>query len=280
MPDPVRLLATLSRAVEAHRSTPGRRGRLVDLEGSEVLIAGDLHGNLENFRRILQRAALDRFPNRHLILQELIHGPFEYATGGDRSHQLFDLAAALKLQYPARFHFLAGNHEMAQFTGRHVMKNDRDLNALFLDGLATAYGERADEVHAAYRDVFLALPMALRTANRVWISHSLPAANRLEAFAVSMLEREDVPESEWHPGGSLYSLAWGRDVSAANARAFLEKVDADLLITGHVPCEEGFQVPNDRQLILDSLGVPAATCLFPIDRPLSHAELIAGVELL
>ena len=67
-------------------------------------------------------------------------------------------------------------------------------------------------------------------------------------------------------------------MTAANAAAFLQKVDADLLITGHVPCENGFDVPNDRQLILDSLGSPACYCLFPTDRPITHAELIACVK--
>jgi len=37
-------------------------------------------------------------------------------------------------------------------------------------------------------------------------------------------------------------------------------------------------VPNDRQLILDSLGTPAGYCLFPTNRPLSHAELLQHVR--
>jgi hypothetical protein len=57
-------------------------------------------------------------------------------------------------------------------------------------------------------------------------------------------------------------------------------LDADLLITGHIPCDRGFDLPNDRQLVLDSLGTPAAYCLFPTDRPLTHAELIAHVSTL
>jgi hypothetical protein len=55
---------------------------------------------------------------------------------------------------------------------------------------------------------------------------------------------------------------------------FLEKVDADLLITGHIPCERGFEVPNARQVILDCMSAPAGYCLFPADRPLSHQELV------
>ena len=43
---------------------------------------------------------------------------------------------------------------------------------------------------------------------------------------------------------------------------------------------DGFDVPNDRQVILDSLGSPAAYCLFPADRPLTHDELLACVKTL
>jgi hypothetical protein len=281
MPDPDRLLATLSRSARAHRETPGRRGRLVELQDvDDVLVAGDLHGNLENFRRLLQRADLATHPRRHLVLQEIIHGAAEYVNGSDRSHQLFDVVAALKCQYPSRVHLLPGNHEVAQFTDRLVMKNDRPLNLLFYQGIETAYCDRAQEVYAAYGEVCMSLPLALRTPNRVFLSHSLPNARQLESFDLTILEREEVPESEWLPGGSFYALLWGRDVSQANAEAFLQKVDADLLISGHIPCDNGYNTPNDRQLILDSVSEPAAYCLFPTDRPLTHQQLTACVALL
>ena len=62
MPDPVRLLRTLRQAIQAVRDTPGRKGRLVSLqEVCEVMVVGDLHGNVENFRQVLQKAAL-QFP--------------------------------------------------------------------------------------------------------------------------------------------------------------------------------------------------------------------------
>jgi hypothetical protein len=135
-------------------------------------------------------------------------------------------------------------------------------------------------VYAAYLDLFAVAPLALRTANRVFLSHSLPSRKRLETFDPAVLEQDEAAPEELAPGGSVYSLLWGRDASADTAAAFLRRVDADLLITGHIPCDEGFAVPNDRQLILDSLGEPACTCLFPAGRPLTHAELVAGVAAL
>jgi Calcineurin-like phosphoesterase len=280
MPDPDRLLRTLAQASKAFRDTPGRRGHLVCLEDAdEVLVAGDLHGNVENFRRILTTADLAQRPRRHLVLQELVHGPYRYPTGGDKSHQLVDLLAALKCQFPARVHLLLGNHELAQWTNHWIAKAEQDLNELFRAGVEFAYAGRANEIYAAYLELFAAVPLAVRTPNRVFLSHSLPTAGRLEAFDAGRLSQDGVDAKDLGPGGFVYALVWGRDTKPATVTTFLQKVDADLLITGHIPCPEGYAVPNDRQLILDSLGSPAAYCLFPTNHALSHSELVGYVRL-
>jgi hypothetical protein len=281
MPDPDRLLATLRRAADACRTTPGRHGHFVELhDADEVLVAGDLHGNLTNFRKVLTLAALDRHPRRHLVLQEVVHGPHRYPGGGDRSHQALDLVAALKCQFPRRCHFLLGNHELAQLTGRRVLKNDEDLNRLFLDGVLCAYPHHVEAVVVAYHDLLAAAPLALRTANRVFLSHSLPPPGLLAGWRLDVLRQDDFAPDEMQPGGPVHALLWGRDTSAANAAAFLARVDADLLVSGHVPCEGGFDVPNPQQLILDCIADPAACCLFPTDRPLTIQDLASLTRLL
>ncbi|HEV3256716.1 MAG TPA: metallophosphoesterase [Gemmataceae bacterium] len=281
MPDPTRLLHTLRQAIRKFHETPGRRGSVVHLaDATDVLAAGDLHGNLENFRRLLGRAELGTHPGRHLVLQELVHGPNRYPAGGDKSHQLLDLVAALKCQYPRQVHFLIGNHELAQWTGQWIAKGDADFNELFRVGVASAYGAASEEIYAAYLELFAAASLAVRTPNRVFLSHSLPSAKRLETFDNAALEREATDLQALLPGSAVHALVWGRDTTAATAAAFLQKVDADLLITGHIPCAQGFAAPNDRQLILDCMAAPACCCLFPADRPLTHQELLNCVATL
>jgi hypothetical protein len=281
MPDPDRILQTLRRAIQHFRDTPGRQGRVVNLQDvQEVFVSGDLHGNVENFRRFLLKADLGQHPKRHFVLQEVIHGPFQYPAGGDKSHQLLDLLAALKCQFPQRVHFLLGNHELAQYTQRRITKSDFDLVECFRDGVGTAYGVRAAEVYATYRELLAIVPVALKTPNRILLSHSLPPASRLPDFDPAALQRDSSTEADLLPGGAVHALVWGRDTRAETVAEFLRKMDADLLISGHVPCDNGFDVPNNRQLILDSLGTPACYCLFPADRPVTQEELIRLVKTL
>lgn len=281
MPDPVRLLATLRRAIVLTRDTPGRTGRLVTLgDAADVLVAGDLHGHVGNFQVLLRNADLKGHLRRHLVLQEVIHSPYRYPQGGDKSHQLLDLYAALKCQFPERVHLVMGNHELAQWTGRQIIKDDEDFNELFSDGVRQAYGPHADEVYAAYLELFGILPLALRTPNRCFISHSVPSAKYLHDFKLTVLAADNVPSEAFLPKGPLYGLVWGRDTTLPHVEAFLRKVDADWLISGHIQCDEGFTIPNDRQIILDAAGAPAAYCLFPADRPLSREEQLGCIRLI
>jgi hypothetical protein len=123
MPDPDRLLSTLRKAIQAFRDTPGRRGRSIVLtEARDVLATGDLHGNVENFRQVLHKADLGNHPGRQLVLQEVIHGPFRYAAGGDKSHQLLDLIlrwAVVSLRGDLRSLLRRGHETRAERGGHH-----------------------------------------------------------------------------------------------------------------------------------------------------------------
>ncbi len=280
MPAPDRMLTHLRQAVALVRATPGRRGHTVALQNcTEVLVAGDMHGHIPHFQALLKTADLANRPTRHFVLQEVIHGKFRYPRGGDKSHQLVDLFAALKCQYPGQVHMLPGNHELAQWTDRPVLKADQNQNALFRDGVTEAYGPAyGPKIYAAYLELFQALPAVLRVPNGVLISHSLPAARFLPLFDPARLERDAYADEDLQPGGSLHSLLWGRDTTAEAVSSFLRKMGCDLLVSGHIACNDGFAVPNDRQVILDCAETPAGFALFPADRKITHAELVACVR--
>lgn len=280
MPDPVKLQTLIRSAVAATRSTPGRLGRTLTLPADtrEVIVAGDLHGHVGHFQTIFQCADLAKNPYRHLVLQELIHSPFRYPDDSDKSHQLIDLFCMLKSQFPARVHYVPGNHELAQRFDQPVIKNDDEYNDLFRRGITTAYGPHAQAVYDGYLMLFDALPLAIRLPNRVFLSHSLPRARNLEAFDLKVLEADAVAREEFSSGGSVHSLVWGRDTSEANSDAFLKKVDADRLVTGHIVQDEGFAFASPRHLIVDGSHSPAAFAMIPTERVLTDDEFRACVR--
>lgn len=284
MPDPRKVLYTIRRAVDLGRRTAGRAGSVVTLgqDTQDVMVVGDLHGHIHNFVAAMKMAALDKNPLRHLVVQELVHDTRADSDGEkpDLSHRLIDLVCALKCQYPDRVHYLPGNHELSELTGRSIAKNRIPLNELFRQGIETSYGEHAGEIRAAYDQLFQSLPLAIRTPNRVFLCHTVPDERDLDAFDTTILD-----STEWTPealkrGGSVYAMTWGRDTTIETADRFAQMMDADLFVIGHHPCDAGFRRANDRVLALDATDPQAACVLIPAQKSLTMDEIVAGVRLI
>ncbi|MGA8348959.1 MAG: metallophosphoesterase [Isosphaeraceae bacterium] len=282
MPDPQEILATIRKATELMRSTPGRSGSVVAFDDAdEVMVVGDLHGNLPAFSQALAIAALDWYPRRHLVLQELVHEINKNDDDRpDRSHQLVDLVSALKCQYPQRVHLILGNHELSELTGRIIGKDGHALNLRFRQGMELAYGARTQEVYEAYLVLFAALPLAVRTPNRVFVCHTLPDARYLEDLDLALLQADHWPEEAMKRGGTIYALTWGRDNTPETADRFAAMVDADWFITGHQPCDEGFRQANHRQIIIDGTNPYPAYCLFPAFGAVTIESLLESTHIL
>ena len=284
MPDPDKVLTTVRRATALFRCTPGRAGGVITLHADaaeDVLVVGDLHGNMPAFRQLLEAAALPKHPRRHLVLQELIHGNRLYPhDGGDKSHQLVDVVCALKCQYPDRVHLILGNHELSELTGRSIGKNGVPLNALFRQGIDTAYGARGGEVYAVYLELFAALPLIVRTPNRVFLCHTIPDGYELDGLDLNVLTLDDWPPEAMKRHGTVYALTWGRDTTPETLDRFAGMVDADLFVTGHQPCDEGFRQANPRQIIIDGTDPYPAYCLFPAGSAVTVGSLLEGVHIL
>lgn len=268
------------RAAEVLLSTPGRHGSIVELsekDAEDILIAADLHGNRLNFRRVCRLADLAGHPRRHLVLQEICHGGPTYpGDQGCMSHLMLEDMAQLVVDYPHRVHFLLGNHELAELTDFPIRKGYCMLNLQFRRGIEAFYGEAAQRVREAYMDLLLACPLAVRLSNGVFISHSLPGTGDGPPD-VQWMERP-LSELDLSADGEVFRLLWGRDYRSSNAEAFARAVQADILIHGHDPCQEGFRVPNNRQIILDC-SHHAACCLLVnlAERP-THAALVQRVQ--
>ena len=282
MPDPQKILATIRKATELMRSTPGRSGSVIALDDAdEVMVVGDLHGNLPAFRQALVIAALEKNLRRHLVLQELVHEVNKYDDDRpDRSHRLVDLISALKCQYPDRVHLILGNHELSELTGRIIGKDGHALNLRFRQGMELAYGPRTQEVYEAYLALFSALPLAIRTRNRVFVCHTLPDARYLGDLDLALLQADQWPKEAMKRGGTIYALTWGRDTTPETADRFAAMVDADWFITGHQPCDEGFRRASHRQIIIDGTNPFPAYCLFSAVEAVTIESLLKSTHLM
>lgn len=270
-------------AANANRRTPGREGNIVVVTeemADDVMVTADLHGHRRNFNAIRKIADLDHHPRRQLILQEVCHGGPAYPeNGGCMSHAMLEDVARLKAKYPDRVHFLLSNHELAEMTDYPILKSKKMLNLMFRLGMQLMYGPATEKVREAMVGFLRSCPLAVRLPGGVFVCHSLPERVDRRGFDRSLLERPlDALDFKEH--GEVFELVWGRDYRAENAAAFAQQVDAQVLIHGHEPCPQGYQAPNDYQIILDCCGDPACYLLLPTGERLTHAEMVARIQRL
>lgn len=278
--DADRTVAMFREAVAAALADRYRRGCVVYLPPQgEVVVAGDLHGNRVNFIRVLKAADLEHHPQRHLVVQEAVHGGPSSSEGGCLSYIVFEGLAALKAKYPHRVHVLLGNHDVAEHIEQLIFKDGVLLNRAFEEGVAQAYGDRREEVRGCYQRFIETMVAACRTEHGLFISHSTPEGRDLDTFDLGLFEHGRLTD-DLHRGSALYKMVWGRDYRPETADRFAQLVGADLFLVSHTPCPRGYEVPNHRHLIVQSYDEAGCYLLFPLDRPVSHSELVASVRRL
>ena len=267
-------IALMNAATEANRKDPFRTGFLIELPShGEVMVTGDLHGHRHNLERIVQLANLPRHRERHLILQELVHELTEEDVVC-RSHRLVEFAARLKATFSAQVHILMGNHEFAELLSLAIGKHGRVLNTAFDDGGLRLYGEEWPRVRDAYDRFWSSCPLAVHCENRVFISHSTPRISRIGDMSLDYLRSVSTIEALKRKS-PVFDLLWGRDYREETANQFCERVDADVLVVGHTPCDDGIAVPNTRHVILDCTDHAGKYLLLPLDQTLTQEDVVA-----
>jgi hypothetical protein len=214
-------------------------------------MTGDLHGHQRNVERIENYCDLAHAPARQVILHEIIHAETESLFCPDLSHLVLLEAARWKCKFPDQVHFLLGNHELSQLTRHEISKGGRYVTQDFLGGVARTYEQDAEAVYEAMLDFIRSFALAARTANRVFLSHSLPGPNDMARFDPAILERA-LHELDLSEKGSAYALVWGRYQTGEILDVLARTFDVDLFVCGHQPEEAGYEVVHDRMLILAS----------------------------
>ena len=265
---PQTIIDLLNSGVEASNADRFRRGNLIYLPFDVQLIAtGDIHGHRRNFERIVAFADLANNPNRHIVLQEIIHGGPKNAEGGCLSYKLLFDVIRYKLSFHDRVHIIMGNHDIAYINNSQVMKNGEEMNRLMRSALEREFQQAGTDIELAIRQFLFSQPLAVRSENRIWLSHSLPSDRFVDKFDRQILDRQ-LKTSDCEKPGSAYLLTWGRNISQQTLDKMAGLFDVDIFILGHQPQQQGWSRAGENLIIIASDHNHG--CLLPIDLAKSY----------
>lgn len=239
----------------------------------QLVMTGDLHGHRRNFDKLQHFCDLRLAGARHVVLHEILHQDVISLEDRDDSYFVLLDAAKWKCEYPDQIHFIQSNHELAQIFRHEITKNGRIVTVDFDESVAAAYGTKADSVLEAVYAFIRSYALAGRTANRVFLSHSLPGPRELPAFDPAFLGRA-VTDEDLTERGCGHMLVWGRYQTAETLDHLGKLLDVDFFMCGHQPQEQGYEVLHDRMIILASEHNHGVFLPFDLAKPVT----IAGLE--
>lgn len=224
-------------------------GKLVELpKKGKALIITDIHGNLTDFKKFMHIwDELEENGDNHLILT----GDFIHAMGleNDRSVEILEYVKFLWEKFP-NIHVLLGNHEWSIISHKALFKSGINQTHNFNSLLKEKFGvHHYREKMYQYIEFFEKLPIAVRTANKIFISHAGPATN-----VKSLDEIRNITHEGFNTSNSrLFQMLWKRhhDFNEDQLNSFLEAVDCKMMIVGHTPVD-GIKLVHKNLLIVSS----------------------------
>ena len=274
---PQKTIKTLKDAAKANIHDTLREGNIIRLpKNGKVILSGDIHGNQRNFQRLVKFADIENNPKTHLILQEIIHGGQQNINGDCLSYRLILQAAELKLKFPDQLHFLMGNHDTAFITESKVLKNGKEMNLSISQAIDSEYQNAGQNIKQQLREFLFSQPIAAKTQNRIWLSHSLPANRYVQDFDFSIFHRT-LTVDDLQKSGSAYTLTWGRNHSQQTLDTLGGRLDVDLFILGHQTQPEGFAKLCENLIILASEHAHGHFIKFDLEKKYSIDELLSCV---
>ena len=260
-------------AVQVNYSQPLRKGNIIELpDNGSVILSGDTHGHRRNFERIVNKADLQNNPDTYVVFQEILHGGPEDEFGGCLSFELYYDILEYQLAFPKQVILIMGNHDTAIINDIKVLKNGREMNEALKAAMRRRFAENFDEVYAELKFCLLSQPLAIKTPNRIWMSHSLPSDPFVDDFDTSLFTCKLAPADLAKPKPA-YQLTWGRKHSQKALDTLAETLDADIFLLGHQAQETGWKKAGDNLIILASDHNHGSMIKFDLDKNYSIQDL-------
>jgi len=272
--------ALLNQAAALNLSHPTRRGALVEVDGEGHLIAtGDLHDHAQNFHAVTRLAKLHKSEDRHVVLQETIHGE-HLINGMDLSYRILTRVAELAVRHPGQVHHVLSNHELAQMNGEGILKDGVSVVEAFNEGIEHVFGNDAENVEDAIAAYIRSLPLAVRTSNGVMIAHSLPSPRAREEFDTGVLERDLTDEDLLGPTGDAYLMTWGRGLTQKWADELGDAWGVSVFVLGHQHAEMGWEEYGQSMLVINSDHAHGVAVPIDLSKQYTRDDLIDARVLL
>lgn len=236
-------------------------------ERGELIVVGDIHGDLVTLKRILEKEEVEGWlGGDHYVL---FLG--DYVDRGPDSLGVLQTVSELLVNHPEHVFLLRGNHE-----------GPRDVPARPRSYISEVvrFGEDASAVMEAVQHFMDCLLTAAVVPGYAFLVHGhIPlSTTSLSRIAVAHLNHPDNPtliEMLWSdptfmPLDSLNSRGHGYNVGTASTEKFLKENHLKWVIRGHMSYPEGYGICG-KTLTLHSLTLPiygnpkAAYLKLPLD---------------
>lgn len=221
-------------------------GSLVELpKKGKAMIITDIHGNVSDLNRYIDIWNDFKSQENHLI----ITGDFIHAMGIEDDNSIEVLMSLKNLVKKSNnVHILLGNHEWSVISEVTLYKGGKNLSFNFESLLKNKYGKDWKNVLLKCVRCFKKLPVAVKTANKVFISHAGPSKNIQE-----LKEIVNIKKYGYLNNPLLFDLLWKRksEYNQKDLEKFLKIVGCNAMIVGHTPVR-GIQLIKNQQLIVSS----------------------------
>lgn len=272
------LVTVLNAGTRLNQHDPLRNGNTICFPGlGDLVVAGDLHNHHRNFERVRNYAALEKHPQRHVILQEIVHGGLLSKDGHDLSLDMLLEAIGWAEKFPGQVHFLLANHDLSQVYGQPIMKDGYDLTDRFTRHFKVKAGSHLAAAQQAFRDFMLSMPLAAITFTGILLAHSLPSPRDMATFDTTILRRQ-LTEADFARTGSVYHLIWGRGQTPELLGALAKAWWCELFICGHQAQDAGYATIGEKMLILDSCHNHGTFLHIDLARPYTLKELVGATK--
>ena len=221
-------------------------GKLVELpkKGSAMVVT-DIHGNLSDYTRYISIWEKCRKNNVHFVLT----GDFIHALGkeNDESIKILESVKHYHENYE-NFHALLGNHEWSTISRVSVYKGSINQSLNFESLLKERFEGKWKIKLEEYQKFFKELPIAVKTDNKVFISHGGPPKNVKSIGDIVKIADDGYLEND-----NLYQILWNREenFTVRDLKDFLRAVGCNAMIVGHTPVD-GIKIVGKEQIIVSS----------------------------